>query len=178
MKVQDLYVVLGVDRGATHDELKRAYRREARLCHPDYYSNNPEKTERFKQISFAYGVLSDPNKRYRYNLGQNPISSLQDLFSVHTDGLRVLESMFDVGSSAPKRGVDIVMVMDVPKSLQNGTEQVSITLPDISEQPEETIVVDLPVKWRERPWAHIPRLGGVGKNGAEPGDLFLVLNPV
>jgi molecular chaperone DnaJ len=65
--VSDYYQVLGVDRGAGSDEIKRAYRRLARQYHPDVNGNDPEAAERFKEVSKAYSVLADPEKRQRYD---------------------------------------------------------------------------------------------------------------
>jgi molecular chaperone DnaJ len=65
--VSDYYQLLGVDRGAGSEEIKRAYRRLARQYHPDVNGNDPEAAERFKEISKAYSVLSDPEKRQRYD---------------------------------------------------------------------------------------------------------------
>jgi molecular chaperone DnaJ len=65
--VSDFYQVLGVGRGASSDEIKRAYRRLARQYHPDVNGNDPEAAERFKEISKAYSVLADPEKRQRYD---------------------------------------------------------------------------------------------------------------
>ena len=63
----DHYATLGVERGATPDEIKRAYRRLARELHPDANQADPESEDRFKQVSHAYEVLSDPSKRQRYD---------------------------------------------------------------------------------------------------------------
>ncbi len=64
---KDLYEILGVSRSATADELKSAYRKLARQYHPDVNPNNPEAEEKFKEISTAYGVLSDTEKRAQYD---------------------------------------------------------------------------------------------------------------
>lgn len=67
MEEQDLYATLGVDRKADENAIRTAYRRLARQYHPDVNPNDPKAEERFKQISFAYDVLSDPEKRARYD---------------------------------------------------------------------------------------------------------------
>lgn len=59
----DLYQVLGVSNTAGPDDLKKAYRRLAKQYHPDRNKNNPKAEERFKEISRAYEVLSDPERR-------------------------------------------------------------------------------------------------------------------
>jgi molecular chaperone DnaJ len=65
---QDLYELLGVPRDADADTIKRAYRRLARRLHPDV-NPDPETHERFKEVSRAYEVLSDPQKRAAYDRG-------------------------------------------------------------------------------------------------------------
>jgi hypothetical protein len=67
-EVQDLYAVLGVERSATMKELKSAYRKLAREFHPDKNSA-PDATEKMSVISTAYAVLSDPEKRRKYDAG-------------------------------------------------------------------------------------------------------------
>ena len=69
----DLYEVLGVHRDSSFDEIKKAYRKLAREYHPDV---NPDPTvkDKFKDITAAYEVLSDPNKRQKYDLGGDPFS--------------------------------------------------------------------------------------------------------
>ncbi|MHC1585093.1 MAG: DnaJ domain-containing protein, partial [Candidatus Syntropharchaeia archaeon] len=68
MEKRDYYEILGVGRNASLDEIKRAYRRLAKKYHPDVNRDNPkEAEEKFKEISEAYEVLSDPEKRARYD---------------------------------------------------------------------------------------------------------------
>src|SRR5438045_4720978 len=63
----DFYGVLGVDRGASDDDIKKAYRKLAMTYHPDRNNGAKEAEERFKEISEAYDVLRDPQKRAAYD---------------------------------------------------------------------------------------------------------------
>ena len=67
MAAKDLYAVLGVKRGASADDIKKAYRKLARRHHPDVNPGNKDAEERFKEISQAYDVLSDQEKRKVYD---------------------------------------------------------------------------------------------------------------
>jgi curved DNA-binding protein len=72
VQFRDYYDVLGVSRTANEDEIKRAYRKQARKYHPDVNPGDKSAEDKFKEINEAYEVLSDPNKRKRYDaLGPN-----------------------------------------------------------------------------------------------------------
>ncbi|MFU8767786.1 MAG: DnaJ domain-containing protein, partial [Candidatus Methanoperedens sp.] len=63
---RDYYEILGVDKKASADEIKKEYRKLAMKYHPDK-NNSPDAEEKFKEISEAYAVLSDQNKRQQYD---------------------------------------------------------------------------------------------------------------
>src|SRR5918998_984643 len=67
--VKDPYKALGVERKASADEIKKAYRKLARQYHPDRNPGDEGAEERFKEIQEAYSILSDPDKRKQYDSG-------------------------------------------------------------------------------------------------------------
>src|SRR5947209_19022423 len=67
--VKDPYKTLGVDRKASDDDIKKAYRKLARQYHPDRNPDDPKAEEQFKEVQQAYSILSDPEQRKRYDSG-------------------------------------------------------------------------------------------------------------
>ena len=67
MEYIDYYKVLGLDKNATQDDIKKAYRKLARKHHPDLNPNDKEAHQKFQQINEANEVLSDPEKRKKYD---------------------------------------------------------------------------------------------------------------
>jgi molecular chaperone DnaJ len=120
MAGRDLYEVLGVDRTATQEDIKRAYRRLAREHHPDVNEGAPQAEQRFKEINLAYQTLSDPEKRRQYDLfggeGFTP-----DMFGFMGDVTDIFEAFF--GSpftrtrtrqrTRARRGADLQVVLDL-----------------------------------------------------------------
>src|ERR1700744_618936 len=77
----DYYKVLGVGKGASDEEIKKAYRKLARQYHPDRNPGDKKAEERFKEISQAHDVLSDPDKRKAYDRGSGPFGNFANAAS-------------------------------------------------------------------------------------------------
>ena len=100
MPSKDPYEVLGVSRSADADEIKSAYRRLARRYHPDVNPNDPSAEEKFKEVGAAYSVLSDPNKRARFDQTGSTDDAPQDPFF----GGGNISDLFDVFFGAGNGG--------------------------------------------------------------------------
>lgn len=116
--MKDYYEILGVSRDADPDTIKKAFRRLARDTHPDANPDDPEAEARFREIAEAYEVLSDPQKRARYDRGET--IGGQDLFS-QFGGLEDILNQFFGGAAfggfggqrGPARGRDVAVRIDL-----------------------------------------------------------------
>lgn len=118
MTKKDYYQVLGVDRSAPADQIKKAYRKLAMQYHPDRNPGNKEAEDKFKEAAEAYEVLNDPETRKRYDqfghdglrgTGARPFTDVNDIFSTFSDifggglGGSIFDDMFGQGQTRQRR---------------------------------------------------------------------------
>lgn len=171
----NFYEILGVDKSATTEEIKRAYRREAQKFHPDRNHSNPEASERFKEVNEAYQVLINSEKRAIYDNGFQPIESVRDLLIGVPAGQNVVSLLTPRAPKAQTRGVDVFTTVTVPSSLWIDGGSLDIES-KVGEKIERICVQLPPLETRgESRMLRIRGAGEAGANGGEVGDLFLVL---
>ncbi len=203
MKFKDYYASLGVERDATAEEVKKAYRKLARQYHPDVAKEEGAE-ERFKEISEAYQTLSDPEKRQAYDdLGRhrpgedfNPTPEWDSRFwrgggQQEVDLADLFEQMgFGGGTGGPRRpgadfpirGQDVEVATELSlEQAARGTEvSFSLSVPVRGadgrvEKQSRSGRIRVPRGVVEGERLRVPGKGGDGIAGGAPGDLYLVI---
>jgi len=139
----DFYILLGIERGATLNDIKRAYKRLARRYHPDINPGDRTAAAQFRQIAEAYETLSDPDRRRRYDTGGLDRSQVDQTFGfegfdfsptfgdLFADVLRQRQGARNDG--VPERGADLHQSLSVPfeEAMRGGAHQVAFTRHDV-----------------------------------------------
>jgi DnaJ-class molecular chaperone len=193
--VKDYYKVLGVDKKASEDDIKKAYRKLARKYHPDQNPNDKGAEARFKEISEAYEIVGDETKRQEYDMMRlNPF--MGGNFPGAGGGFRgqpghqprpdqgfsgldeILGSMFrNAGgfggrAQAPARGADVEAPVNITlEEAVNGTS-VTLTVSPPGAEPKK-LKVNIPPGVGTGSKVRVAREGDPGN---PPGDLFVVIN--
>jgi len=201
MKYSDYYAALGVTRGASQEEIKKAYRRLAQKYHPDV-SKEPEAEARFKEIAEAWQTLKDPEKRAAYDeLGKRPQGEefrpppdwarqhggseqfsfedmdFADLFS-RFGGARRAGPFGGGDGSMPGQDFEVPVEISIEDAFGGTTLNLQLSMPQYDEQGRIRRVPQN-VKARIAPGAidgqrlRLPGKGGQGFNGGRAGDLYL-----
>jgi curved DNA-binding protein len=196
MAQRDLYEIMGVSRDAPEAEIRKTYRRLARKHHPDVNPNDPKAEERFKQISYAYDVLSDARKRKLYDEFGEPglaegfdaarareyqrwqeqarRSPHHDSFRVEGDLEDLLSGMFGGagfrGRSGPLRGSDAEGEIEVDLLDAALGREVRVEIAG-----RGTLRVRVPAGATEETRVRLPGQGQPGPGGGAGGDLYLRL---
>jgi DnaJ-class molecular chaperone len=176
----DYYEVLGVERGASETEVKRAFRKLARELHPDVNAHDPQAEEKFKAAAEAYEVLSDPEQRQTYDRyghdglrsggfppGGAGFSSVEDIFSAVFGGAFGFEVR-----RGPMRGQDLVHAVEI--SAVQAMLGAGIKIPSHEGERE----IELPGGVQHGTQFALRGHGLPGANGGPPGDLRIVIHVI
>jgi len=133
----NLYEILEVDANCSPEELKASYRRLARQYHPDANTHDPMAETRFKEVSQAYEILSDPERRANYDrfgsdvgAGANPFGagSVQDIFDMFFGGMTGAGAQSRRGPQ-PRPDAEVSLDITLEDAAFGATHEVTVTLP-------------------------------------------------
>jgi len=197
---KDYYSVLGLEKSASAEQIKKAYRKLALKFHPDKNPDDKQAEERFKEITEAYAVLSDPQKKQQYdqfgdaafhqNFSQEDIFRNVDLNSIFREfgfGGRGGDDIFSHifggmggghagfhGRPRPMKGQDYLMRLTIPfrQAVLGGERRVDL---DRNGQTEQ-LQVRIPAGVESGQKLRISGKGGASPSGGPQGDLLLEIN--
>ncbi|MEJ2202168.1 MAG: DnaJ C-terminal domain-containing protein [Desulfuromonadaceae bacterium] len=192
---KDYYAVLGLKKDAAADQIKKAYRKLALKYHPDKNPGDQKAEEKFKEITEAYAVLSDPEKKRQYDqfgdtgfhqrFSQEDIYRNFDLGNIFREfglgGDDIFSHLFGGGgrrspfSSTPRsrvlKGQDFVMRLSIPlrQAILGGERRIDFR----REGQVEQLQVRIPNGVESGQRLRVPGKGGISPSGGPTGDLFL-----
>jgi len=195
MATTDLYETLGVPRDAKADDIRTAYRRLAKQHHPDLNPGNKVAEDRFKAVASAYDILSDTEKRAKYDRGEIDASgearAERPSYRGYAEGDRggryrqgaempegdfgdLFEDLFaqrEAASNAPRRGRDAgyTLTIEFLDAVAGTTKR--ITLPD-----GKSLDVKIPPGIEEGQTMRLKGKGNPGRNGGPAGDALIEIH--
>ncbi len=187
---QNYYDILGVDKKATDEEIKKAYRSMARKYHPDVNQGDKGAEAKFKEVSEAYAVLSDKEKRDQYdNLGHDAFThsgqgydfnnmNYEDMRNFNFGGMSMEDLLGDIfgtrsrRSNRPMKGPDVQYSLSIPFADVIRGNEYELNLS--SGTGQERIKVKIPAGVDNNSKIRIAGKGGPGINNGPKGDLYIL----
>src|SRR5919206_409175 len=198
----DYYKILGVDKKASADEIKKAYRKLAREYHPDRNPGDSSAEERFKEVQEAYSILSDPDKRKRYDSGGGIFGGF-DPSAFRRGGAGgaggfsggfsdILSDLFGGGGgpggagvrNAPERGRDLETEVHISfdQAMEGAQVPVAVTLSATfptchgwgQTRQVKRYRANAPAGVRDGSRVRLAGKGEAGRRGGPPGDLYAI----
>lgn len=196
--MRDPYDILGVNKDASADDIRKAYRKQAKECHPDLHPGDAKAEARFKDISTAHDLLSDPEKRKRFDNGEidaegheRPEQQYYRTYADGGDGAKYarygagdFEDMSDIfadlfggraghgpgrgGEGLKMRGGDISYTLDVSFVDAAKGTKRRATMAD-----GKTLDISIPEGVRDRQTLRLKGKGMPGIGGGPPGDAYI-----
>ncbi|HXZ03097.1 MAG TPA: DnaJ C-terminal domain-containing protein [Stellaceae bacterium] len=197
MAARNPYEVLGVKKEASEDEIRAAYRKLAKKHHPDLNPGNKAAEARFKEIASAYDLLSDKDKRARFDRGEIDASGAErpehaysryrgfaegapgERYEFHSaEGLAPedLDDLFGMfrrggGGTVRMRGADLpfALTIDFLTSVNGARQRLSLA-------PDRSLEVTIPAGVRDGQILRLQGQGAPGLNGGPPGDALIAIH--
>ncbi len=201
MATQTPYEVLGVKPDASADDIRKAYRKLAKEFHPDLNPGKPAAEARFKAVTAANDILSDPEKRARYDRGEidesgaerprysyrphaegqqgwkyqphgeMDVGDLEDLFAMFGRGGGRRAGRAGEGFKMPGPDRQFTLTVDFPLAATGGKQRLALA-------PEEWLNVTIPPGIEEGQVLRLKGKGGPGLGGGPPGDALIEVHIV
>lgn len=192
--MSDYYEILGLKKGAAADEIKASYRKLAMKYHPDRNKGDKASEEKFKEISEAYAVLSDPDKKQQYDtVGSNQFhqrysqddifrgADFGNIFNEFGGGFDdIISRMFGGGARGGRhqaqqtRGQDVEYPVTVSfdEAYRGGERAVNFRL---SDGDERKMTIKIPAGIQTGGRLRVAGKGARSNYGGQPGDLFIIV---
>jgi curved DNA-binding protein len=179
----DYYNVLGVEKSASQDDIKKAFRKQAKKYHPDANPNDPKAEERFKELNEAYDTLGDPQKRKQYDtLGANYGRYQQGTGGFGGQGgmapedlQDMLNSFMNFGRGGSGRGRNPLRGQDMEQPVQISLREAFTGTERVVMKDSRQLRVTIPAGATDGTRVRVAGEGGMGANGGMNGDLYLVI---